>query len=181
MSFAAWCHQVPNLAIFILSLIVLCEPAGCQCGFTGSKQPVIIARINLTCLWTMGETISRFEYTRLKTCQLTDFAPTSVRRDRRKRSGVSISLASRSFSHSLIFLWFRFSSHVTCAVIIVLMSDLFLWCTNPFGAHSDIVMRDNTLAIKQLRQTRTNMSATFFLSVTRNVPLPHRLVVCMWK
>ena len=80
-----------------------------------------------------------------------------------------------------IFCGFTFSSHVTCAVIVVLMSDLFLWCINPFGAHSDIVMRDNTLAMKQLRQTRTNMSATFFLSVTRNMPLPHRLVVCMWK
>ena len=50
LSFAAWYHRVPNLAIFILSLIVLCEPAGCQCGFTGSKKPVIIARNNLTCL-----------------------------------------------------------------------------------------------------------------------------------
>ena len=40
------------------TLMSLCSPTqtlGCQCGFTGSTEPVTTTRINLTSLWTMGD------------------------------------------------------------------------------------------------------------------------------
>ena len=68
----------------LLSLRSPIQTLGCQCGFTGSTGPATTTRINLTSLWTVGDS-SVFDYTRLKACQLTDLAPTLNPSDRRKR------------------------------------------------------------------------------------------------
>ena len=143
----------------------LCSPTLTLGGVNAGSPEALNRSPQPESIWPVCElwvTFSFLDYTRLKACQLADFAPTSNPSDRRKKSGAPTRSAVGFFSWCSFIFWCRFS-------------DVIFQCiVSSFGVCDNINFLQRTTRWRTRRQrTKTSHQQLFAFMRDGNHVLIH--------